>query len=100
MGISAQQAKSVVFTGIRNMVTGSPFFMQFNPSVLTGTILFKQEKIILISGNSKATTALGYNVFAGVLDEAAFYMDNSERAVAQDIYESLQRRIVSRFGRA
>lgn len=98
MGISATQANNVVFSGISNMVQASPFFSGFNPNILVGSIGFDEHKVNLISGNSKSTTPLGYNVFFAVLDEAAFYMDNDNVSVAEDIYTALQRRIVSRFG--
>ena len=99
MGTSATQAKAVVFDGIKEMIRSSGFFSQFNPKILDGTIEFVSQKILLTSGNSKSTTPLGYNVYFAILDEAAFYLDNENRSVAQDIYESLQRRIVSRFGK-
>lgn len=98
MGINATQASEVVFSGIRTLVEASPFFRQFRPDIKQGTIRFTRQKILLTSGNSKATTPLGYNVFYAILDEAAFYLDNDDKSVAQEIYESLQRRIVSRFG--
>ena len=97
MGINATQAKEVVFTSIRWFIDKSPFFAQFNPKSLSWTILFESQKILLVSGNSKATTPLWYNVFYAILDEAAFYTDTGEKDVAQDIYITLQRRIVSRF---
>lgn len=98
MGTTATQALDVVFTSINTFIAGSNFFQQFGPKMLTGSIEFESEKILLRSGNSKSTTPLGYNVFCAVLDEAAFYLDNENKSVAQDIYESLQKRIVSRFG--
>ena len=99
MGINATQAKEVVFTSIRNFISESPFFTQFSPKILSGAILFEGQKILLYSGNSKASTPLGYNVFYAILDEAAFYTDTEEKDVAEEIYTTLQRRIVSRFGK-
>lgn len=99
MGTSATQALEVVFTGIKSFIESSPFFTQFHPNIKAATITFKDQKISLVSGNSKATTPLGFNVFYAILDEAAFYMDNDNKSVAEDIYSALQRRIVSRFGR-
>lgn len=98
MGTTATQALKVAFEGIKNFMKNSPWFMNFNPKILTGEIVYPHSNILLISGNSKSTMPLGYNVFFGALDEAAFYLDNDNRQVAGDIYESLQRRIVSRFG--
>ncbi len=99
MGINATQAMEVVFTWIRNFIKDSPFFCQFDPKILAWTIKFNDQKIILVSWNSRATTPLWYNVFCAVLDEAAFFIDNEDKNTAQEIYESLQRRIVSRFGK-
>lgn len=87
-----------MFTGIKSMITSSPFFTNRAPRIMNNKIFFAREKVLLTSGNSRATTPLGYNVFYAILDEAAFYMSNDDKDVAQDIYESLQRRIVSRFG--
>ena len=98
MGINATQALEVVFTGIKGFIENSPYFQSFNPQIQATTIRFPQQKIMLMSGNSKSTTPLGYNIFAAVLDEAAFYLDNENRSVAEEIYNALQRRIVSRFG--
>jgi len=100
MGPSATQAKEVVFAGIRSFIEKTPFFQRFEPIILSESITFKKEMILMVPGNSKATKPLGYNVFGAVLDEAAFYMDTDERDVAEEIYNGLQRRIVSRFGSA
>jgi intein/homing endonuclease len=98
MGTTATQALENCFTGIRNLMEKSPWFKRFNPKVLTTNIRFSRENILLVSGNSKSTTPLGYNIFYAVLDEAAFYMDNENKQIAEEIYNALQRRIVSRFG--
>ena len=98
MGVNATQALKVAFEGVKSFISKSPWFQYFNPKILAGEILFKKENILLISGNSKSTTPLGYNVYFAVLDEAAFYIDNENKQVAEEIYTALQRRIVSRFG--
>ena len=98
MGVNATQANETVFSGIRSFIEKSPFFQQFSPRILEGSITFQKEKILLFSGNSKATTPLGYNIFCAVLDEAAFYLDNDNKSNAEEIYTAMQRRIVSRFG--
>lgn len=97
MGINATQALEVVFTGIKGFIERSPFFQQFRPIINSWQIKFPREKILLYSGNSKSTTPLWYNVFSAVLDEASFYTDNDWKSVAEEIYQTLQRRIVSRF---
>ena len=98
MGTSATQALENCFEGIKNLMKGSPWFMRFRPRILTESIRFMNQNILLSSGNSKSTTPLGYNIFYAVLDEAAFYLDNDNRQIAEEIYTALQRRIVSRFG--
>lgn len=99
MGTTATQALEVAFAGIKGFIQESQWFKRFHPNIIQGKIKFLDENIMLISGNSKSTTPLGYNVFCAILDEAAFYLDNDNQQVAKDIYTSLQRRIVSRFGK-
>ena len=99
MGTTATQALEVAFAGVKSFIQGSPWFQSKHPHANMGTIKFADNNILLISGNSKSTTPLGYNIFYAVLDEAAFYIDNDNNQVAEDIYTALQRRIVSRFGR-
>jgi hypothetical protein len=103
MGLSATQAKNVVFTGIRQMIGNSNWFKQFNNEILTTEIKLDVDeysgvpRIHLICGNSRETMPIGMNVFAGILDEAAFYLDNEGRQVAEDIYNAMRRRMVSRY---
>jgi len=94
---SATQAKDIVFTWIRNFIVSCPRFQQFNPKVLSETIEFPQHKILMFAWNSKSEKALWYNVFAWILDEAAFFIDNDQKEVAKDIFQALQKRITSRF---
>lgn len=98
MGVSAAQAKNVVFSGIAAFINESPFFMSYEPDVLKTEVNFIHQKIKMLSGNSKATTPLGLNVICAVLDEASFYLDNDENDVAEEIYNQVQGRIISRFG--
>lgn len=98
MGTSATQAYEVVFTGIKSLIEKSVFFYEFKPEIRKTQIMFPYQKIMLRSGNSKDTTPLGYNIFYAILDEAAFFLDNDNRSVAEDLYNALQKRIMSRFG--
>ena len=99
MGISATQAKNVVFTGISNMIRNSMFFQEYRPNILKTEIKFEKENIMLLSGNSKETTPLGLNIFFAILDEASFYVDTEHHDVAEEIYNALHSRITSRFGK-
>lgn len=107
MGLSLIQARGVFFEGMTSMVSESPFFKQFSMEILATEIRFKKDKIKLMCGSSSKTIALGLNVFAAVLDEAAFYNESikarraSNVAEAQDqaeiMYNQIKRRITSRF---
>jgi hypothetical protein len=97
MGTTATQALEVGFAGIKSYVQKSPWFMSFNPHILGSSIRFVGNNILLVAGNSKSTTPLGYNIFNATLDEAAFYLDNDNKQLAEEIYMALQRRITSRF---
>ncbi len=97
MGITATQALDVTFSGIKKFMEQSSWFLSLKPTILNGSIRFPIQNILLMSGNSKSTTPLGYNVFCAILDEAAFYMDNDNKQIAKEIYDSLKNRIVSRF---
>lgn len=115
MGLSAGQAKKVVFAWLKSMITQSKWFRRqfINPQdeILNTRIIFKRPiwltprgKIIardvlaLESGNSAETTPIGMNLFSMTLDEAAFYIDTDGRNQAEDIYFAAQSRIKSRFG--
>lgn len=97
MGPSAQQAKSVVFNGLANMMYDSKFFKDYSPEILKTEVRFEKRRILIVSGNSKETTPLGKNVYCALLDEAAFFMDNEKNSVAEAIHGQLDQRITSRF---
>jgi len=117
---SAAKAKDIVFTEIHNRIQYSPWFQTYYPpdpkikSMLRfdfqaegpdGKLVGKwdgQKNIAIIPGNSARNMAIGYNVLAAVIDEAAFFetLENIGRASTErtdDIYDALQRRIFSRF---
>lgn len=100
MGISARQAKNVVFTGIRNLIKQSPWFKDQQPEVLTTEIRF-WEILTLMSWNSTEEMALWMNVFTAVIDESSFYPVNevTKQDRAYEIFTQLSRRIRSRFWR-
>lgn len=103
MGLTATQAKNVVFAGLKTMIGTSPWFKKFNNRILSTELLLDIDKesllptVHIMSGNSQETAPIGLNLFGGVLDEAAFYLDNEGKSVAENIYTTIQRRIVSRM---
>jgi len=98
MGTTATQAKNVIFAGLTKFVEISPFFKQYNPDILKTEIRFKGKNLVLFCGNSQETMPIGMNVIMALLDEVAFYLDNEEKSVAENIYNTVKNRITSRFG--
>lgn len=98
MGTNATQAKNVIFVGIRKLIENSPFFQEYQPEILQTEIKFERKNLALYCGNSQETMSIGLNVLCGILDEAAWYLDNEEKSIAENIYNTMKNRIVSRFG--
>jgi len=98
MGITATQAANVIFAGIRKFIENSPFFQEHLPRITQTQIEFANKNIILYSGNSQETMPIGMNLIFLSLDEAAWYIDNENRSIAEEIYLTNKNRIVSRFG--
>jgi hypothetical protein len=110
MGTSATQAKNVVFTSMTTFIDGSEWFKRFEYEALGTEVRFypkgkkdefgnrRNPNIIILCGNSKETTPLGLNIYAAILDELAFYLNNDKKNVAKEIYDTMQNRMTSRFG--
>jgi hypothetical protein len=109
MGLSATQAKRVVFAGIKTLVQNSKWFSakikNAKRDVLTAQIVFKRgnfprerDVLTIECGNSSETTPIGMNLILLVLDEASFYLSNDDKDQAQAIYDTAKARIQSRFG--
>ncbi len=97
MGTTASQAQHVVFAGLKTMISRSAWFLNFRPEILQKEIRF-QNNVALYSGNSQETMPIGMNILCGVLDEAAWYIDTENHSIAENIYNTMKNRIVSRFG--
>ncbi len=98
MGPTATQAKNVIFASNRKFVENSQFFQSYKPEILQTEIRFEKKNITLYCGNSQETMPIGMNVIFGGLDEAAWYLDNEQKSIAEDIYHTMKNRIISRFG--
>ena len=95
---NSDQARRIVFGQIKNRVDESYWFQTFfppNPKIRS-ELKFPQKNINIVPGNSTDTFALGMNVFAGVIDEASFYKVTDRKDYAEDVYDSINRRIRSR----
>ena len=99
MSIRADQSKKVVFGEIKARIDNSPWFKNnYPPDPDIRSELRFPKNIIILPGNSKETFPLGYNIFGGVMDEAAFYTDIESHDVAEDMFNALHSRIKNRFG--
>jgi hypothetical protein len=100
MSPTGPQARRVVFGDVKQRIDECPWFAEHGmlPEPSVKSELRFPKGITVFPGNSSSTFPLGYNVFAGVLDEAAFYTDTDESDRAQDIHDAILRRIRSRFG--
>jgi len=97
MSRNAKQAKEVVFSELQARIDNSPWFQKYGqPDPNVKSEMRFNKGIIVFPGNSKSTTALGYNVFAAIMDEVAWYTDTEQKDAADDMYFVLQRRINSR----
>jgi len=99
MSVRAEQSRKVVFGEIKGRIDNSPWFQKYFPSdpYIRSELRFAKG-VIIFPGNSQETFPLGFNVFGGVMDEAAFYTTTKDRDVAEDMFNSLYSRIKNRFG--
>ena len=99
MSLNATNAKDIVFGNILARIDDSPWFRQHAPRdpKIKSVIRFLKKNVYIVPGNSKETFPAGYNVFAAIIDEAAWYHEKEGQSVAEDIYTSIDRRIKSRF---
>jgi hypothetical protein len=99
MSIRAEQSKKVVFGEVKSRIDNSPWFQRhYPPDPDIRSELHLPKNIIIFPGNSKETFPLGYNIFAGIMDEAAWYIDTDNHDVAEDMFNALHSRIKNRFG--
>ena len=99
MSLNAEQAKDIVFGNIQARVDESPWFIKNarrDPKIRS-VIRFPAKSIYIVPGNSKESFPAGYNIFAAILDEAAWYLEKDNESLAQKIYNAMDRRIRSRF---
>jgi len=97
MNVSEAKAKQVVFGSVSQFISTSPFFQQFEKTLLKKSILL-DGVIELLCGHSRETAAIGLNLFCGVLDEANFYVDTDQKSNAEEIFHTISSRVSSRFG--
>jgi len=99
MSIRADQSKRVVFNEIKGRIDNSPWFRNhYPPDPNIRSELRFPKGIVIFPGNSRETFPLGLNILGGVLDEAAWFIDNPGHDVAEDIFNAIHNRRKNRFG--
>jgi len=109
MSRSELQARRVVFTNTWERFQ-SPFNRDYFPAnpKYSREVRIDRNNTTIYAGTSSALSALGYNIYAAVIDEANFLevTEDSKRATTSDIYDAGEEmyntvfnRMVSRFMR-
>ncbi len=93
-----EQAKKVVFGEIKNRIDQSPWFQHFHkPSEEIKSELRFDKKISVFPLGSNESAPLGYNIFAGIIDEASFHIRTRTKDYAEATHNQMVKRIKSRF---
>lgn len=107
MSRSEIQARKVTFTEVWNRFQ-SPFNKDYFPphERFSREIRIDVNNTCVFAGTSSSLSALGYNLFGGVIDEAAFLevVEDSKRSdtkydAAEEMYNAVYHRMVSRFAK-
>lgn len=95
-----EHAKAVFFEYLSRNIRRpifAPFLLQEKQQILKGEIHFPQINLHLISLNSSASGADGYNPLMWVMDEADAFVDGENRSNAQDLYKILRSSSATRW---
>jgi len=103
--VSASNASKVIFSEIKYKIDNCKWFQDRPwgrpdarvPDPMCLSELRFKNNIFIIPGSSNWRSAVGYNIIVGIIDEAGNYRatDNSDQA--EDIYNTMKRRLGSRF---
>lgn len=99
MATRGSQAEDIVFAEAKNRFDNAPWFLEhgfFYDKKITSELRFPKH-LSIIPGNSEETFPLGYNIFCGVLDEAAWHKVTKEKDYAEEGYNNMRKRVRSRF---
>lgn len=109
--VTATQAHKVVFGEIRERIDNAPCFREQGfrrDQRIQSELRWPDSGLVIFPGNSQATSAIGYNVLAAVVDEASFLPDveasvrvagqsgNYRYDAAEELYNAIVKRILSR----
>ena len=99
MSVRAEQSRKVVFGEIKARIDNSPWFSKYySPDPEIRSELRFPKGVVIFPGNSQETFPIGYNIFGGIMDEAAWYIDTDNHDVAEEMFNALHSRIKSRYG--
>jgi hypothetical protein len=107
VGITLDNAKKIVFQGVKNKLHASPYFVEKFPYGAWQSELRFPNNIWVFPAVAGSSGVIGYNVFGGVMDEVNFMsvVENSKAKGASNgrydqadtLHKSLIRRMKSRF---
>lgn len=93
-----EQAKKVVFGEIKNRIDQNPWFQHFHkPSDEIRSELRFDKNVSVFPIGSNEAAPLGYNIFAGIIDEASFHVRTKTKDYAEASHNQMVKRIKSRF---
>jgi hypothetical protein len=112
--VNARNAMRVVFGDIKTKIDMCQWFrrhyppnpriaseLQFDVPPNDGGDIDKIYKCVyIIPGSSSEYAAIGYNIILGILDEANSYPSTEMKDGAEEVYNAMKDRTVSRFGSA
>lgn len=96
VSINEKQAKNVVFQSIKSKTSLSPYFQSIGAKELSIELEFPGN-IRVFCGHSGSQAFLGYGTIRGVMDEVNYMFDNSQKAVAEELYGTLLGSMNTRF---
>lgn len=102
MAMSGRTAHRVLYRMLRGLIQHSKWFERYCPTneAVTSEIRLPNP-FFCWSGNSSEAFPAGYTCFAGAVDEASMFLNQSHRGVytdqVQNIYEVMEERTESRF---
>lgn len=97
MSTSEDHAREVIFSDIKARIDTSQWFQKFMYDPKWQKQLHFPRDIWVLPGDSAETTFEGYNILGGILDEADSHKVTKERDYAQQGYNTIESRILSRF---
>lgn len=97
-GAGLRQAKRIVYEEVAKKIEDSPYFQRYYPPLPgRSNDLEFEHRIRFSPGTSEWRSVLGWNVFAFVVDEAAFGVESERADYVAELFRNLDMRRRSRF---